>query len=102
MKFATTDHCGRIEILDDGLDASFCRAAIALARAHGFDRTLRPSLQRIKQLEINVPVNEEGHFDLPAQRALASIYDSVVDSLDDAASRLESLASLQPEVMLPE
>jgi hypothetical protein len=86
--------------LDRGLDASYCRAAIALARAHGFDRTLRPSLQRIRSLEIDVPVDESGEFDLETQVALASVYDSVVDSLTDAAGRLGSLASLQPEVML--
>lgn len=100
VEFATTDHCGRIEILDDRLDASYCRAAIALARAHGFDRTLRPSLRRIRDLEISIPVDDHGEFDLSDQSALASVYDSVVDSLDDAAARLESLASLQPEVML--
>ena len=99
IPFATTDHCGRIEILNDELDASFCRAAIALARAHGFDRTLRPSIKRIEELEIEVPIDAEEHFDTEAQAALASVYDLVVESLKDAALQLEALASLQPEVM---
>jgi type I restriction enzyme M protein len=99
VEFATTDHCGRIEILDHCLDAAYCRAAIALARAHGFDRTLRPSLRRIKALEIEVPVGPDGEFDRGAQEALASAYESVVDSLADAADQLRSLASLRPEVM---
>lgn len=97
--FATTDHCGRIEILDDRLDAAYCRAAIVRARAHRFDRTLRPSLQRIKTLEIEVPVDLDGEFDRAAQEALALADGSVVDSLADAAGQLRSLASLQPEVM---
>lgn len=101
VEFATTDHCGRIEILDDRLDPAYCRAAIALARAHGFDRTLRPSLRRIRGLEIAVPVDSTGELDPSRQRALASVYDSIVESLADAAERLESLAALQPEVAFP-
>jgi len=101
VEFATTDHCGRIEILDDRLDPAYCRAAIALARAHGFDRTLRPSLRRVRALEIAVPIDSEGGFDPHSQRALASLYDAVVDSLAEAAARLESLASLQPQVVFP-
>lgn len=100
VEFATTDHCGRIEILDDRLDAAYCRAAIAHARTYGFDRTLRPSLQRIKALEIEVPVGPDGEFDPVGQKALASEYDAVVDSLADAARELKSLASLQPEIIL--
>lgn len=75
VEFATTDHCGRIEILDERLDAAYCREAIALARRHDFDRTLRPSLQRIKALELDVPVGPDGKFDLASQKALASAYD---------------------------
>lgn len=75
VEFATTDHCGRIEILDDRLDAAYCREAIALARGHRFDRTLRPSLQRIKALEFEVPTGPDGKFDLASQKALASAYD---------------------------
>lgn len=75
VEFATTDHCGRIEILDDRLDAGYCREAIALVRRHGFDRTLRPSLRRIKALEFDVPVEPDGKFDLASQKALASAYD---------------------------
>ena len=49
--------------------------AIALVRRHDFDRTLRPSLQRIKALEFDVPVGPDGRFDLASQKALASAYD---------------------------
>jgi len=75
VEFATTDHCGRIEIVDDRLDAGYCREAIALVRRHNFDRTLRPSLRRIKALEFEVPVGPDGKFDLASQKALASAYD---------------------------
>jgi type I restriction enzyme M protein len=101
VPFAFTDHCGRIEILDPELDASYCRASIALARAHGFDRTLRPSLIRMKTLSFDVPVREDGTFDLEAQKALASRYDSVVETLKEAGGAFVGLADLEPDVMLP-
>lgn len=100
-KFYYTDHCGRIEILNDQLDPSYCRAAIALARVHGFDRTLRPSLQRMKQLTFEVPVKTDGTFDLEAQRILAARYDSVVETINEVNTLLGSLKDLQPDVLLP-
>jgi type I restriction-modification system DNA methylase subunit len=102
VKFAITDHCGRIEVLDSQLDASYCRAAIALARVYGFDRTLRPSLTRMRKLSFEVPVNSDGSFDLEAQKTLASRYDSVIEALEEADRAFEPLLDLQPDVMLPE
>jgi len=95
VEFATTDHCGRIEILDGRIDPGYCRAALAGARAHGFDRTLRPSLRRVRELGVEIPIGPDGEPDRAAQRALAAAYDSVVGSLADAAKQLGSLAGLQ-------
>lgn len=100
VEFATTDHCGRIEILLDDIVASYCRAAIALARVYGFDRTLRPSLKRMRELEFQVPVKEDGTFDPEAQRALASRYDAVVSALGDAERSFVPLLELEPDVLM--
>jgi type I restriction-modification system DNA methylase subunit len=56
VEFATTDHCGRLEILHPGLDPSYCRAAITygFGRVYGFDRVHRPSLQRMKKVTFKV------------------------------------------------
>ena len=84
VPFAITDHCGRVEILHPELDASYCRAAITLARVYGFDRTPRPSLTRMKALEIEVPIEPHGTFDIEAQHSLAARYDSIIETLLDA------------------
>jgi len=99
--FDITDHCGRIEILDPGLDAHYCGAAIALARVHGFDRTLRPSLTRMKGLTFEVPVRGDGPFDLDLQRALAGRYEAVSEALREADRVFAALVDLEPDVMLP-
>ena len=101
LPFAITDHCGRIEILQPALDAHYCGAAIALARAHGFDRTLRPSLVRMKGLTFEVPVRDDGSFDLDAQRPLAARYEAVNEALREAGRAFTALADLQPDVMMP-
>lgn len=99
VQFAITDHCGRIEILDPRLDPAYCRAAIRLARATGFDRTLRPSLTRMRNLAIKVPVTPDGSLDLEAQRAVAARYDAVVEALRDVERAFAPLTSMEPEVI---
>jgi type I restriction-modification system DNA methylase subunit len=101
VEFEITDHCGRLEILDSLLDPQYCRAALALARAHGFDRTLRPSLQRIRKLCFEVPVTSKGDFDLEAQKIFASRYTTVTEALADAAKLFQPLLNLQPDVLMP-
>lgn len=98
--FAITDHCGRIEVLDELLDPRYLRAAILIARSEAFDRTLRPSLKRMKDLVVKVPVKDDGSFDRDAQQAIAATYDSITDALKDVASRIDSLADLEPDMSL--
>ena len=80
--FATTDHCGRLEILDRGLDPSYCRLAIqsGYGRTFGFDRVVRPSLQRMKKVSLRVPINEYGEFDVDIQRELAREYEVMIEA----------------------
>lgn len=101
--FATTDHCGRLEILDDRLDPVYCHAAIiyGYGRLYGFDRVTRPSLQRMRKVTFRVPVAADGSFDLAAQRALASEYTAIQDAVEDAKTSLEQIAEFKPRAELP-
>lgn len=100
--FDITDHCGRCRVLDPNIDAGYVKAALALARERGFDRTLRPSLQRMRKLTFAVPMTEDGSFDLERQRALANTYDAVVDAIrtvtDDAAAVLDVVPAVAVDV----
>lgn len=100
--FDITDHCGRCRVLDTNIDADYVKAALALARERVFDRTLRPSLKRMKQLTIAVPVKDDGSFDLERQRAWARAYDAVVDAIrtvkDNTAAMLDVIpAAIEPK-----
>jgi type I restriction enzyme M protein len=101
--FATTDHCGRLEILSDELDPGYCRAAIVygFGRTYGFDRVTRPSLRRMRPVTFKVPVKEDGSFDLEAQRDLAKEFNAIQDAVEDAKRGLEAVSELKPKADLP-
>jgi type I restriction-modification system DNA methylase subunit len=101
--FATTDHCGRIEILSEDLDPVYCQAAITygFGRTYGFDRVTRPSLRRMAAVTFKVPVKDDGTFDLEAQRDLAQEFSAIQDAVDDATKGLEAICDLKPKADLP-
>lgn len=101
--FATTDHCGRIEILSDGLDPVYCQAAIVygFGRTYGFDRVTRPSLRRMAAVTFKVPLRDDDTFDLEAQRDLAAEFAAIHEAVDEAKRGLEAVSDLKPKADLP-
>ena len=101
--FATTDHCGRLEILDANLDAAYCQAAIVYGygRTFGFDRVTRPSLARMCKVTFRVPVKEDRSFDLEAQRDLAREFTAIQEAIKAVGDSLGSLSELKPRADLP-
>jgi hypothetical protein len=55
----------------------------------------------MKPLTFDVPVREDGSFDLAAQRALAARYEAVSEALREAGRAFSGLVDLEPDVMLP-
>jgi len=73
--FATTDHCGRLRVLVDDIDAEFVYWHLKMTRErYGFDRVFRASLTNVRaEVEVTIPVHPEtGKFDLAAQRAASA------------------------------
>lgn len=73
--FATTDHCGRLQILDARLDPEYVFLYLQLTREpYGFDRVLRASLQNIKaEVSVVVPLDENGDPSLERQREISAL-----------------------------
>jgi len=71
-KFATTDHCGRLQILDPLIDPEYAYWFLRLtASRYGFDRVYRANLDNIKSdVMIQIPLNERGSFSIDMQREL--------------------------------
>ena len=63
--YAITDHCGQIAILVNDIDPAYLAAQVRQAGMdYGFNRDFRPSLELMRKLEIALPINAEGGFDL--------------------------------------
>jgi hypothetical protein len=43
----------------------------------GFNRDYRPSLGIISALEVNLPIDKDGNFDLPLMRAWTEFHDEM-------------------------
>lgn len=66
--FASTDHCGTIEILDCKIDPKYLLLALNLKKyEYGFDRGLRSNLVNVSRVEIDIPIDNKGNFDLAYQ-----------------------------------
>lgn len=102
--FATTDHCGRLEITDANLNPVYCQAAIVYGygRTYGFDRVMRPSITRMKKVTLRVPVKPDGTFDLEAQCDLANEFLAVQEAVRITTESLETIKELKPRADIPQ
>jgi hypothetical protein len=73
--FATTDHCGRLQVVVDDIDPDYLYWHLKATRErYGFDRVFRASLTNVRaEVEVVIPVNPEtGAFDIDVQRTMAT------------------------------
>jgi hypothetical protein len=71
--FATTDHCGLIQILNPGILPEYLLYALHLRRIQeSFDRSFRASLANMGRFVLTIPVTKSGAYDEKAQRLLAA------------------------------
>jgi len=59
-KFATTDHCGRLQVLDDLIDPAYVYSFLQATRQrYGFDRVFRASLQNVTaEVTVTIPIDK--------------------------------------------
>ena len=71
-KFASTDHCGVIQIKNDKINPYYLAYTLEETKhLYGFDRGLRASLTNMKSIRISIPVDDNGEFDVIAQEKIA-------------------------------
>ncbi|MBM7415830.1 MULTISPECIES: hypothetical protein [Nocardiaceae] len=92
VEFATTDHCGRLLVLDNQYSPDYIYSYLMATRGgHGFDRVYRASLRNIKSnVTVPIPLDNDGKVSVVRQRDLASKYQqsqrirqSALTALDD-------------------
>ncbi len=76
--YSITDHCGQVEIVADGINPHYLARQIKQAGLdQGFNREYRPSLGVIEDLEIDLPIREDGTFDATLMDQWATFGDEV-------------------------
>ena len=73
--FVSTDHCGVIRIIEKDILPEYLMLQLeSVKHIYGFDRGLRASLKNMKTVEIKLPINENGSFDVNHQKEAVSKY----------------------------
>lgn len=77
-EFATTDHCGRLIVIHPKLLSEYVYYQLReTSSSYGFNRTFRASLENIKAVSINVPVDSKGDFDIESQKKMINKYKEI-------------------------
>ncbi len=78
-KFATTDHCGTIQIKSDKILPTYLLFQLnEIKKELGYDRALRASIKNMKDVEIKIPINEKGKIDMTIQKQVSQVYETVL------------------------
>lgn len=102
QKFATTDHCGAIKILDKNIISEYLlQELISKVKILGYDRTLRSSLANMKRISIKIPVNKIGSFDLNKQDELIKKFITVEEVKNQLKNELESVSDVTLDIVVP-
>ncbi len=98
QQFATTDHCGRLQVLDNNILSEYVYYQLRESTSlYGFNRTYRASLQNIKMVGIEIPINKKGEFDIDAQGELIKRYKEIDNSKQKLLNLLDIVTTTQVE-----
>lgn len=95
--FVPTDHCGRLQVHIDEIDVEYLLYFLRATRDnYGFDRVYRSKLAHIKEVvEVQIPIDEEGNFDLQRQKQIAAQYRRVEKVRENLLQRIEYINNLE-------
>ena len=100
--FATTDHCGSIRIIDTRIVPEYLIFGLEL-QGHllGYDRTLRPTLTKMRKLKVKIPVDKDGKFDIETQNLAIDKYKMLGDIKKQIKVEINELSATHIRVPLP-
>jgi len=97
-KFATTDHCGIIKILDENIIPEYLIYQLELQKHKlGYDRTLRPSLTNMSDVTVKLPVNSKGIINKKIQEKIVKRYVTLKEIKNNLQSEMEELLDITVE-----
>lgn len=99
IPFASTDHCGVIKLLNQGILPEYLMIELEHCKhLYGFDRGLRSSLKNMKQVKISIPVLSDGNFDIETQLSIIEKYNVINDLKIKAKEYEEQIKNLVVQI----
>ena len=103
VRFAFTDHCGAVKILDSQVLPDYLKYQLELqSKMLGYDRTLRPSLKVMSQVVVQIPFKSKGTPDVEEQQKVVKKYKKAQNIKANLKMRLEELKSINIKFKLPD
>lgn len=94
--FIATDHCGRMQILNKDIDSQYALYTLrAKGPEMGFTRVYRANNKNILNVEIDIPIDSQGNFDLREQQRIALKYHKVNIISKQVRLKLEEISSIK-------
>ena len=101
-KFATTDHCGTIKLLNNNILPEYLLQELLVKKYElGYDRSLRASLANMKEIVVSIPTNLNGQPDLEEQRKLTLKYEELRRRIEPIRKEFDSLKGVLIEFNIP-
>jgi len=93
--FATTDHCGALRILNKNILVEYLLFELELQiQILGFDRNLRPSLSNMERVNVKIPIDKTGNFDVESQKEIIKKYMALKSLNNDLKSEINELSQI--------
>ena len=99
IPFLTTDHCGTIRILDERILVEYLLIELERCKhIYGFDRELRSSLKNMKNIEISLPLLDNGDIDLNTQMSIIEQFNIIKELKNKIKDYREQIKNLKVEM----
>lgn len=98
-KFTTTDHCGAIQIKDKNILPEYIITQLySVKHKYGFDRSLRASLKNMKPIEIEIPVDIYGNWDVAKQKVVLDKFTLISELRESIADKRDEVEKLNVDI----
>lgn len=86
--YSITDHCGQLEIFDKNIEPRFLAMEIKrIGLEYGFNREYRPSLKVMGELEVELPIDDNGQFNYQLMKSWAD-YDEEIEKIKEELKKI--------------
>ena len=90
--FHPTDHCGVLRVLSPDIDPEYLYFVLRDTRdRNGFDRTYRANLKNVARVAVDIPISNDGTFDMIKQKEIANTYRDIEMRREQARAALRRI-----------